>query len=135
MAIIIQPETPPLRQDASGALRVGSSRVLVELVIRAFQDGATPEAIAQRYPTATLADIYAVIAYYLRQRLHVAFRERRELQWGNCAGAVASSSLFLTCFPVLRTLLSDTQPSPKRVTQSHEHFTLRTDRGATRLTL
>jgi hypothetical protein len=42
--------------------------VLVELVIRAFQDGATPEAIAQRYPTATLADIYAVIAYYLRHQ-------------------------------------------------------------------
>ena len=27
-----------------------------------------PEAIAQRYPTATLADIYAVVAYYLRHR-------------------------------------------------------------------
>jgi len=37
--------------------------VLVELVIQAFQDGATPEAIVQRYPTTTLADIYAVIAY------------------------------------------------------------------------
>jgi uncharacterized protein (DUF433 family) len=81
MAIIIQPETPPLRQDASGALRVGSSRVLVELVIRAFQDGATPEAIAQRYPTATLADIYAVIAYYLGHRneldAYLAEREQR----------------------------------------------------------
>jgi hypothetical protein len=55
--------------------------VLVELVIRAFQDGATPEAIAQRYPTATLADIYAVIAYYLRHRqeldAYLAERERR----------------------------------------------------------
>jgi uncharacterized protein (DUF433 family) len=81
MAIIIQPEAPPLREDASGALRVGSSRVLVELVIRAFQEGATPEAIAQCYPTATLADIYAVIAYYLRHRQEVeaylAARERR----------------------------------------------------------
>ena len=81
MAIIIQPEAPPLRQDASGALRVGSSRVLVELVIRAFQDGATPEAIAQRYPTATLADLYAVIAYYLRHRqeleAYLAEREQR----------------------------------------------------------
>ena len=81
MAIIIQPEAPPLREDASGALRVGASRVLVELVIRAFQDGATPEAIAQRYPTATLADIYAVIAYYLRHRqeleAYLAERERR----------------------------------------------------------
>jgi uncharacterized protein (DUF433 family) len=68
MAIILQSEAPPLRQDASGALRVGHSRVLLELVVRAFQDGATPEAIAQRYPAATLADIYAVIAYYLRHR-------------------------------------------------------------------
>jgi uncharacterized protein (DUF433 family) len=57
MGIILQSEAPPLREDASGALRVGSSRVLVELVIRAFQDGATTETIAQRYPTATLADI------------------------------------------------------------------------------
>ena len=81
MALIIQPEAPPLRQDASGALRVGSSRVLVELVIRAFQDGATPEAIAQRYPTATLADIYAVIAYYPRHRQEVdAYLAEREQQ-------------------------------------------------------
>lgn len=68
MGIVLQSEAPPLRQDTSGALRVGHSRVLVDLVIRAFQDGATPETIAQRYPTATLADIYAVISYYLRHR-------------------------------------------------------------------
>jgi len=81
MALIIQPEAPPLCQDASGVLRVGASRVLVELVIRAFQDGATPEAIAQRYPTATLADVYAVIAYYLRHRQEVdAYLAEREQQ-------------------------------------------------------
>ena len=81
MEIILQTEAPPLRRDASGSLRVGHSRVLLELVIRAFQDGATPEAIAQRYPTATLADIYAVIAYYLRHReaieAYLAEREQR----------------------------------------------------------
>jgi len=53
----------------------------LELVMRAFQDGATPEAIAQRYPTATLADIYAVIAYSLRHRedieAYLAEREQR----------------------------------------------------------
>src|SRR4051812_36944866 len=80
MSVLIQTEPPPLRQDAAGALRVGQSRVLLELVIRAFQDGATPEAIAQRYPTATLADIYAVIAYYLRHPAdidqYLADRER-----------------------------------------------------------
>jgi uncharacterized protein (DUF433 family) len=79
MDIIIQPEAPPLCWDTSGALRVGRSRVLVELVIHAFQDGATPEAIAQRYPTATLADIYAVIAYYLRHREEIeAYLDARE---------------------------------------------------------
>jgi len=79
MGIVLQSEAPPLRHDTSGALRVGHSRVLVDLVIRAFQDGATPETIAQRYPTATLADLYAVIAYYLRHRDEIdAYLAERE---------------------------------------------------------
>ena len=73
MTIEILSDTPPLKQDASGAVRIGNTRVLLELVIRAFQDGATPEAIVQRYPSTTLQDIYAVIAYYLR---HPATIER-----------------------------------------------------------
>ena len=81
MALIIQPEAPPLRQDALGALRVGSSRVLVELVIRAFQDGASPETITQRYETLKLADVYAVISYYLshKQEIEEYLRQREEL--------------------------------------------------------
>ena len=71
MAYIAQAETPPLREDAGGELRVGDSRVLLELVIRAFQDGATPETIVQRYSTLALPDVYAVIAYYLRHRSEV----------------------------------------------------------------
>jgi uncharacterized protein (DUF433 family) len=55
----------PLRRDAGGTIRVGESRVLLELVIRAFQEGATPEAIVQTYDTLRLADVYAVIGYYL----------------------------------------------------------------------
>ena len=68
MNVPIQTETPPLQQDSSGALRIGESRVLLELVIRAFQDGATPEAIVQQYATTTLPDVYSVIGYYLRHR-------------------------------------------------------------------
>jgi uncharacterized protein (DUF433 family) len=72
-------DAPPLREDATGALRVGDSRVLLELVIRAFQDGATPETIAQRYSTLGLPDVYAVIAYYLRHRDDVQeYLEQRE---------------------------------------------------------
>jgi len=55
----------PLREDPAGVFRVGRSRVLLELVIQAFQGGATPEAIVQSYDTLSLADVYAVVSYYL----------------------------------------------------------------------
>jgi uncharacterized protein (DUF433 family) len=64
----ILPDEVPLRKEETGAMRVGNTRVLLELVIRAFQDGATPETIVQRYSTLNLADVYAVIAYYLKHR-------------------------------------------------------------------
>ncbi len=79
MSFIVQAEAPPLREDAAGALRIGGSRVLLELVIRAFQDGATPETMVQRYSTLPLADVYAVIGYYLRHRNEIeGYLARRE---------------------------------------------------------
>jgi uncharacterized protein (DUF433 family) len=79
MSFTVQSESPPLREDAAGGVRVGDSRVLLELVIWAFQDGATPETIVQRYATLALPDVYAVIAYYLRHRSEVeAYLVRRE---------------------------------------------------------
>jgi uncharacterized protein (DUF433 family) len=79
MAFTVQAEAPPLYEDAAGALRIGDSRVLLELVIRAFQDGATPETIVQRYSTLALRDVYTVIGYYLRHSSEVEeYLTRRE---------------------------------------------------------
>lgn len=79
MILDLQPEPPPLRKESSGAIRVGASRVLLELVVEAFQDGATPETIVQRYSTLALEDVYAVIGYYLRHRSEVeAYLAERE---------------------------------------------------------
>lgn len=79
MTFVVKTEAPPLCEDDTGALRIGESRVLLELVIRAFQDGATPETIVQRYSTLALSDVYAVIAYYLRHRDEVeTYLARRE---------------------------------------------------------
>lgn len=61
-------DSVPLRAEPDGTLRVGDTRVLVDLVLRAFQDGATPEMIVQEYTTLSLSDVYAVIAHYLRHR-------------------------------------------------------------------
>ena len=55
----------PLREEPAGVLRVGKSRVLLELVLHAFKAGATPEAIVQSYDTLKLADVYAVVSRYL----------------------------------------------------------------------
>ncbi len=55
----------PLREEPAGVLRVGKNSVLLELVLRAFKAGATPEAIVQSYETLNLADVYAVASRYL----------------------------------------------------------------------
>jgi uncharacterized protein (DUF433 family) len=71
-------EPPPLRVDAEGTVRFCGSRVTLDTVIGAFNDGDTAEEIMQSYPTLKLADIYAVIAYYLRHREKVdAFLEEQ----------------------------------------------------------
>ena len=55
--------------------------LLLETVVRAFQDGATPETIVQRYSTLALPDVYAVLAYYLRHPREVEeYLARREQQ-------------------------------------------------------
>jgi uncharacterized protein (DUF433 family) len=68
MPLTIQADPIPLRVDENGVVRVGDCQVLLDVVIREFNNGADPEAIAHGYPTLQLADVYAVIAYYLRHR-------------------------------------------------------------------
>jgi uncharacterized protein (DUF433 family) len=58
----------PLREDENGTLRVGDSNVILDIVIREFKNGADAESIAHAYSTLRLADVYAVIAYYLSKR-------------------------------------------------------------------
>ena len=73
-------DTIPLVRDESGVLRVGGTRVPLDAVIAAFQDGATPEAIFQQYPSLDLADIYAVLGYYLHHQAGIEdyLRQRQE---------------------------------------------------------
>src|SRR5215216_7535164 len=63
--------TVPLAADEAGVLRVAGTRVSLDSVIHAFNEGATPEEIAQDSPTLDLAAIYSVIGYYLQNRAEV----------------------------------------------------------------
>ena len=63
--------TVPLTAGEAGVLLVAGTRVPLDTVIYAFNEGATPEEIAQNFPTLDLAAIYAVVSYYLQNRQEV----------------------------------------------------------------
>jgi uncharacterized protein (DUF433 family) len=70
---------PPLRVDQGGAVRVGGSRITLDLIVEQYENGMTPEGMVRAYDTLALADVYAVIAYYLRHRDAVGtYLKRRE---------------------------------------------------------
>jgi len=60
--------TIPLRTDQDGVIRIGKTRVLLELVIHAYYLGETPEGIVDSYPSLTTGEVYAVIGYYLENQ-------------------------------------------------------------------
>jgi uncharacterized protein (DUF433 family) len=78
-------EAVPLTIDTSGVYRVGGTRVTLDLVVSAFNRGATAEEIAQKFPALELSDVYQVIGYYLKHQAEFASyfeqrsRKEREL--------------------------------------------------------
>jgi uncharacterized protein (DUF433 family) len=78
-ALPLHADRPPLRVDEGGAVRVGNSRISLDLVVEQYENGMTPEDMVRAYDTLVLADAYAVIAYYLRHRDEVrTYLKRRQ---------------------------------------------------------
>jgi uncharacterized protein (DUF433 family) len=68
-----------LEPDADGIVRIGGTRVTLDAVVAAFQEGATAEEIVYQYPSLALADVYAALAHYLRHRPQVeAYLRQRQ---------------------------------------------------------
>jgi uncharacterized protein (DUF433 family) len=78
MSIVIDANPVPLRMDADGVLRVGQTRVTLDVIISAHHRGETPEAISEQYPAVSVAEVYAIVGFYLRRRLEVdAYLDQR----------------------------------------------------------
>ncbi len=78
MSMAIQADPVPLKMDEDGAIRVGGTRMTLDLVIVEHKAGATPEQIAADYDTLSLGDVYAAITYYLHHQAEVdAYLEQR----------------------------------------------------------
>jgi uncharacterized protein (DUF433 family) len=81
MSLTFDPVAVPLHTDPHGTVRVGGTRVTLQTLLASFLDGATPEQIIQDFDTLKLADVYAVIAYYLTNRAAMdAYLEERRNQ-------------------------------------------------------
>jgi uncharacterized protein (DUF433 family) len=95
MTLTLESPPLPLRADADNIVRVGGTRVTLETVVTAFRNGATAEQIAQDFSALQLADVYAVIQFYLTQREQVDqyLAERRE------AGDAVRSQVESQCDP------------------------------------
>ncbi len=79
MALPVVAEPLSFVVDADGVARVGGTRVTLDTVVRAFKRGATPDEIIGAYDSLHPADVYAVIAYYLRHETDVeAYLRERE---------------------------------------------------------
>jgi uncharacterized protein (DUF433 family) len=67
-----------VRTDENGVLRVGNTRVMLDSVVAAFDQGHSPETIRQQYPALTLEEVYGAITYYLAHHQEVTEYLRRQ---------------------------------------------------------
>jgi uncharacterized protein (DUF433 family) len=68
MTFEIKPDPLPLTRLPDGTIRVAGTRIGLDLIIYAFNAGHTPEQIVDIWETLSLADVYALLGFYLRHR-------------------------------------------------------------------
>jgi len=78
MSFAIETDPVPLKIDEFGVVRVAETRVPLDTIVAAYMHGSTVEEIAEQFPTVSLPDIHAVIAFYLRhqEQVHAYLQER-----------------------------------------------------------
>jgi uncharacterized protein (DUF433 family) len=62
----LAPQPVPLTRLPDGTLRVTGTRISLDLVIESYKEGASPETIIRWFDSLVLADVFAVIGYYLK---------------------------------------------------------------------
>jgi uncharacterized protein (DUF433 family) len=73
----------PYVQERGGGLYLSGARVSLDSVVIHFQEGASPEKIADSFPTLPLWQVYGAIAYYLEYEQtvkdYLALQRERDL--------------------------------------------------------
>src|SRR5579871_511968 len=71
MTITLHAGPVPLCVDDTGTIRVGQSRVTLDVLLQYARMGMSPEEIARGLDTLTLADVHGALAYYFRHQAEV----------------------------------------------------------------
>jgi uncharacterized protein (DUF433 family) len=71
MTLMIETRPVPLELDEHGVAKVIGTRIPLDTIIIAFRNGDTAEEIIDSYDVLDLADVYAVISFYLSHREEV----------------------------------------------------------------
>src|SRR5437868_14534391 len=79
MTMTLHSDPVPLHVDDTGAIRVGQSRVTLDVLLQYWRHGMKPEEIARGLDTLSLADVLGALAYYLRHQTELdEYLRRRE---------------------------------------------------------
>jgi uncharacterized protein (DUF433 family) len=76
----LEPRPVPLTPIEGGVLRVTGTRIPLERIVECYKAGETPEGIVDSFDTLRLADVYAVISFYLdhKEEVEEYIREQEE---------------------------------------------------------
>src|ERR1043166_1037605 len=79
MTVVLHADPVPLRVDDTGAIRVGQSRVTLDVLLQYWRLGMSLEEIARGLDTLSLADVHGALAYYFRHEAEIDnYLRRRE---------------------------------------------------------
>jgi uncharacterized protein (DUF433 family) len=69
-------------EQHNGGYWIAGTRISLDSVVYAFLRGASPESIAQSFPTLTLEQVYGAITYYLSHRAEIdAYLVQEEVEF------------------------------------------------------
>ena len=81
----LEPITLPIRVDESGVYRVGATRVSLDVVLRGFLEGQSPEEIRKNFDSLNPADLLVIFGYFMKRRTEAAEYVREcDEEWEAC---------------------------------------------------
>ncbi len=79
--------------DERGVNRVAGTRISIDSVVIAFQQGDSAEEIQRNFPDLTLEQVYGTITYYLAHRQEVdTYLQQQRAQWERLRAEEAPSA-------------------------------------------